>query len=170
MTTDPSPTGEAPGTAPWAAATRAADSPASVDPVDWPTGRLLSLAARRVEREWNAHLGAWDLNHAGFPVLIHLLSGPRSQRELAAANDVSEQTMSRTLSRLVRYGYAVRSTHPGDRRRHTVTLTDKGRAACLQAADTDLAEELVVRGLTPEQVTQLRALLAVVAGLPEGRA
>ena len=61
-----------------AAATRRAH-----DPAQWPTGRLLSTVVRRIEHDWNAHLSAWDLNHACFPVLLHLLAGPRSQRELA---------------------------------------------------------------------------------------
>ena len=43
------------------------------DPARWPVGRLLSSAARRVERDWNAHLATWDLNHASHAVLAHLL-------------------------------------------------------------------------------------------------
>lgn len=145
------------------AARRAAAAPGSTDPADWPTGRLLSAAARRVEREWNAHLAGWDLNHASLPVLVHLLSGPMSQREIAAANDVSEQTMSRTLARMVRSGYITRTPHPTDRRRHTVAITDAGRAACAQAADPVAAEEMVVRGLSADQVDRLRELLLKVA-------
>lgn len=144
-------------------AERAAARPASTDPAHWPTGRLLSAASRRVEKEWNAHLAGWDLNHASLPVLIHLLAGPRSQRELAAANDVTEQTMSRIVARLVRSGYVARTVHPDDRRRHEVAITATGRAACGAAADPVAAEQMVVRGLTAEQVDQLRALLALIA-------
>ena len=86
-----------------------------------------------------------------------------SQRELAAANAVTEQTMSRILARLVRSGYVARTVHPTDRRRHEVTITDPGRAACAAAADPVAAEEMVVRGLTAEQVDRLRELLALVA-------
>ena len=144
-------------------AERAAARPASTDPAHWPTGRLLSAASRRVEKEWNAHLAGWDLNHASLPVLIHLLAGPRSQRELAAANDVTEQTMSRIVARLDRSGYVVRSAHPDDRRRHVVSITDSGRAVCGAAADPVASERMVGRGLTAAQVDQLRALLALVA-------
>ncbi|WP_069387992.1 MarR family winged helix-turn-helix transcriptional regulator, partial [Cellulosimicrobium cellulans] len=103
--------------------------PASSDPTRWPTGRLLFAVARRIEREWNAHLGQWDLNHAGFPVLMHLLGGPRSQRELAAESGVTEQTMSRIVARLERSGYVTRTGDPADRRRRAVELTEAGRDA-----------------------------------------
>ncbi|WP_456846643.1 MarR family winged helix-turn-helix transcriptional regulator [Cellulomonas sp. P5_C6] len=137
--------------------------PASPDPAHWPVGRLLSAAARRVERDWNAHLATWDLNHASLPVLVHLVRSPMSQRELAAACGVTEQTMSRVLARMERTGYITRTPHAEDRRRHVITITDAGRAALAVAADRELAEALVTRGLTAEQTEQLRRLLALVA-------
>ena len=41
-----------------------------------------------------------DLTHAGLLALHALRSGPRSQRELAAASMVEEQTMSKVLDPL----------------------------------------------------------------------
>jgi MarR family transcriptional regulator, organic hydroperoxide resistance regulator len=125
----------------------------------WPTGRMLSAVARRVERDWNAHLARWDLNHASLPVLYLLAGGPRSQRELAASSGVTEQTMSRIVARLDRSGYVERLPHPGDRRRHHVELTPTGRRALQEAGDPRVAEEMSVRGLAPAEVDQLRALL-----------
>jgi DNA-binding MarR family transcriptional regulator len=136
--------------------------PASPDPVHWPAGRLLSAAARRVERDWNSHLAAWDLNHASLAVLAHLLRAPMSQRELATSSGVTEQTMSRVLTRMERTGYVTRAPHDDDRRRHVITITDAGRATFVAASDRRLAETLVTRGLTPEQAEQLRRLLVVV--------
>ncbi|KGM14044.1 MarR family winged helix-turn-helix transcriptional regulator [Cellulomonas bogoriensis] len=125
----------------------------------WPTGRLLSAVARRIEREWNTHLDAWGLNHASIPVLFHLASGPRSQRELAEASNVTEQTMSRIVARLDRSGYVERHSHPHDRRRHRVALTPSGWQALRQAGDSELAERMSVRGLEPQDVATLRVLL-----------
>nr|WP_210767578.1 MarR family transcriptional regulator [Cellulomonas humilata] len=125
---------------------------------------MLSAAARRVERDWNAHLATWDLNHASLAVLAHLLRAPMSQRELATSSGVTEQTMSRVLARMERTGYVTRTPHDDDRRRHVITITDSGRATFAVASDRELAESLVSRGLTPEQAEQLRRLLAVVAG------
>ncbi|MGW6129960.1 MarR family winged helix-turn-helix transcriptional regulator [Cellulomonas sp. NPDC055163] len=147
----------APGpAAPWARM-------ASDDPMSWPVGRLLSAAARRVEREWNAHLAGWDLNHASLPVLVLLAHEPRSQRELADACSVTEQTMSRILARMERTGYVTRAPHATDRRKVVLAITEAGRAVAVKAADRRPAEAMTTRGLTPEQVEQLRALLAVVA-------
>lgn len=125
----------------------------------WPTGRLISAIARRIEQEWNAHLAGWDLNHASFPVLYMLLAGPRSQRQLADASGVTEQTMSRIVARLERSGYVHRRPHPHDGRRHDVVLTDAGRDAAMQAGRFSVAETMSVRGLDAEQIDQLRALL-----------
>jgi DNA-binding MarR family transcriptional regulator len=142
--------------------------PASPDPAHWPVGRLLSAASRRVERDWNAHLATWDLNHASLPVLVHLVRSPMSQRELAAACGVTEQTMSRVLARMERTGYVTRTPHPDDRRRHVIAITEAGRAALAVASDREHAEELVTRGLTAEQTEQLRQLLALVARPQDG--
>lgn len=132
----------------------------SHQPLDaWPTGRLISAVARRIEREWNAHLDAWDLNHASLPVLYLLAAGARSQRDLARACAVTEQTMSRILARLERSGYVTRRTHEQDRRRHAVEITPSGRRALVEASDRDAAERMSVRGLQPEQVAHLRGLL-----------
>lgn len=128
----------------------------------WPTGRLISAVARRIERDWNAHLAHWDLNHASLPVLYLLMGGPRSQRELATASGVTEQTMSRIIVRLERTGYIVRQVDQGDRRRHAVLITDLGRQTLAEAGDPRVAEQMSIRGLAPEQVTQLRAILAVM--------
>lgn len=136
---------------------------ASDDPASWPVGRLLSAAARRVEREWNAHLASWDLNHASLPVLVLLAHHPRSQRELADACGVTEQTMSRVLARMERIGYVTRAPHATDRRKVVIAITESGRSVAAKATDRRPAEALATRGLTPEQVEQLRALLAVVA-------
>lgn len=136
-------------------------------PGEWPTGRMLSAVARRVEREWNAHLAGWDLNHASLPVLAFLSRGPLSQRDLARASGVTEQTMSRIVARLERSGYVERQPDADDARRHRVTLTDAGRAAFAQAGDPVFAEEMSVRGLDAVQVANLRDLLtAMLAAHP----
>ncbi|WP_237843045.1 MarR family winged helix-turn-helix transcriptional regulator [Cellulosimicrobium cellulans] len=141
--------------------------PTPTEPQEWATGRLLFAVARRIEREWNAHLGKWDLNHAGFPVLMHLLAGPRSQRVLAEESGVTEQTMSRVVARLERSGYVTRTDDPSDRRRRAVVITAAGRDAGLAAARRRPAEDLATRGLDDGQVVALReALLTLLKTLP----
>jgi DNA-binding MarR family transcriptional regulator len=139
-----------------------------LDPSTWPTGRLLSSAARRIEREFNAHLDAWDLNHASLPVLVHLSVQDHSQRELASATGVTEQTMSRILARAERLGYVTRKPHPDDRRRHVIALTHDGARVLREAADRERSEAMVGRGLTADDLRELRRLLtAVIAAHPD---
>ena len=94
----------------------------------WPTGRLLSTAARLVEHAWSEALEMEGLSHAGL-IALHLLdAGPLSQTDLAERARVQTQTMSRTIERLQREGFVSRETDVGDRRRHVVTRTETGRA------------------------------------------
>jgi DNA-binding MarR family transcriptional regulator len=139
-----------------------------LDPSTWPTGRLLSSAARRIEREFNAHLDAWDLNHSSLFVLVHLSVRDHSQRELASASGVTEQTMSRILVRVERLGYVTRKPHPHDRRRHVIALSEAGARVVQEAADRERSEAMVGRGLTAQDLRELRRLLgAVIAAHPD---
>jgi DNA-binding MarR family transcriptional regulator len=92
----------------------------------WPTGRLLSVAARLVERRFHDFLAAHQLTHAGLIALHHLTTGPLTQRELAVGCRVTDQTMSRTIGHLLRSGYIGKRTDDRDRRRMLVELTEKG--------------------------------------------
>ncbi|GAB3100592.1 MarR family winged helix-turn-helix transcriptional regulator [Isoptericola nanjingensis] len=150
----------APGTAPHAWPDPV--DPTSDDPGQWPTGRLLFTVVRRIEHDWNAHLAGWNLNHAGFPVLLHLFAGPRTQRELATLNGVTEQTMSRIVARLERAGYVTRGADPRDRRRRAVAVTDTGRRAAAEAGRLQPAEDLTARGLADDDVGRLREILVTL--------
>ncbi|WP_345036309.1 MarR family winged helix-turn-helix transcriptional regulator [Georgenia daeguensis] len=140
---------------------RAVD-PGSAGPETWPTGRLLSMAARRVERSWDAYLEQWSLTHATLPVLAVLSAGPRSQREVARALKVTEQTTSRMLVGLEQVGYLRREPHAADRRRHVVALTDAGLAALRAIDDPTVLERMVSASLTADQVGELRAMLLTI--------
>ncbi len=135
------------------------------DPSGWATGRLLSTAARLVEHEWDAHLGRWGLNHSGFVVLWMVSSGPRSQRELAQAVQVEDQTMSRVLDRLERHGHVTRERSTADRRRVEVSLSDTGRTALAEAGSDDAAERLLAGavGDLPALRTELARLVGVLS-------
>ncbi len=142
--------------------------PSGADVESWPTGRLLSAAARLVEHDWNAHLARWDLNHASLAVLHVLGRGPLTQRELAVAVQVEDQTLSRTVERLERSGYVRRDRDDADRRRVVVTSTPAGRRTYLLASDLAVAEGLVTDAV--DDVAGLRAaLLAIVRRRSEER-
>jgi MarR family transcriptional regulator, organic hydroperoxide resistance regulator len=92
----------------------------------WPTGRLLSTAARLVEHAWSEALEKHGLTHAGM-IALHLLdAGALSQTDLAKRARVENQTMSRTVERLEREGFVTRAPDSADRRRQVVSRTDAG--------------------------------------------
>lgn len=99
------------------------------EPGNWPLGRLLGAASRAVERAWSEALEARGLTHAGLIVLHFVELGFTSQTDLARVAQVEAQTMSRTVDRLEREGLVTRETDAGDRRRHIVAITARGRAA-----------------------------------------
>jgi DNA-binding MarR family transcriptional regulator len=93
----------------------------------WPTGRLLSTAARLVEHAWNEKLNGLGLTHAGVIALeVLAVKGPITQVLLAHIVRVQAQTMGKTLSRLEAHGYIQRSRSTSDRRSQIVCLSDDG--------------------------------------------
>jgi DNA-binding MarR family transcriptional regulator len=131
----------------------------------WPTGRLLSTAARLVEHAWIEGLEKLGLTHAGLIVLHLLDAGPLSQTELAREARVEAQTMSRTLERLERESYVAREKHPADGRRHVVTRTAAGGKVWLEARSLE-ADLFPAVSDNP----RLRAaLLEIIQATSEGR-
>jgi MarR family transcriptional regulator, organic hydroperoxide resistance regulator len=116
-------------------------------PDRWSLGRLLSTAARLVEHDWNAWLAERGLTHAGLLALDALEGGALTQRQLAAASRVEEQTMSRVLDRLARTGHVERRRDTVDRRRLVVSLTRSGRDVLDQIKSSDIADILVAEHL-----------------------
>ncbi len=127
-------------------------------------GRLLSMAARLVEQDWNNWLASRGMTHAGLLALHLLQSGPHTQRELAAASMVEEPTMSRVLDRLAREGHVTRERDPADRRRLVVRATSAGLAAYREAIAADVANTIVTRHLGEPEVFR-GMLVGLIAGL-----
>ncbi|MCC9196160.1 MarR family winged helix-turn-helix transcriptional regulator [Arthrobacter sp. zg-Y820] len=104
----------------------------------WPTGRLLSTAARLVEHAWNERLVRIGVTHAGVIALGVLDSqGPMTQAHLAQIVRVQAQTMGKTLSRLEAHGHVVRVRNDLDRRSHMVSITPEGVEALREAQDIE---------------------------------
>jgi MarR family transcriptional regulator, organic hydroperoxide resistance regulator len=132
----------------------------------WATGRLLSTAARLVEQTWNARLREHGISHAGAVVLATLSRGPASQRNLAVAHKVTEQTMARTVAHLEATGHARRLPDPTDRRRRSVEITGSG--VDLIARLTDGGEQLteeILRASGHDVAAFRTALSAIVTAL-----
>ncbi|MBB6406216.1 MarR family winged helix-turn-helix transcriptional regulator [Arthrobacter sp. AZCC_0090] len=104
----------------------------------WPTGRLLSTAARLVEHAWDENLRSIGLTHAGV-IAMEVLSatGPITQTTLAQIVRVQAQTMGQTLNRLEAHGHISRRRSSEDRRVHVVSLTEAGVQALERAVESE---------------------------------
>ncbi|MGA7690348.1 MAG: MarR family transcriptional regulator [Jiangellales bacterium] len=140
----------------------------SDDLARWPTGRLLSMAARLVEGAWAARLAQQGLTHAGLMALHELgHDTPVAVHDLAARCQVTPQTMTRTVDRLERDGLVERNRARVDRRTVEVSLTTPGRAAYAQAVDMSAAEPDLLGEVV--DLPLLRAnLVAIVEHLNQG--
>ncbi|PYY56152.1 MarR family transcriptional regulator [Curtobacterium sp. MCSS17_011] len=126
----------------------------------WPLGRLLSAAARSVERDWDERLRAIGLSHAAVVAIdILIRTGPTGADTIARTARVQPQTMSRTLERMERDGLVERSPHPADRRRRVVSVTPAGRSAWETARHME-------REVLPEDPA-LRAALGELLAKPQ---
>lgn len=144
--------------------------PPDADRADWPTGRLLSTAARLVEHAWAARLAQQGLTHAGLVTLHALVEGQSlSLAALATRCQVTPQTMTRTLDRLERDGLVQRRRSGADRRRVVVRLTPAGERAHLAASDMAAAEPHLL-GDVVDLPALRRNLLAIIDHLraPDG--
>ena len=87
--------------------------------------------------------------------------GELPQNTLCDMMKLTQNTVVTWLNELEDAGYVSRIRDPDDRRKHNVALTDKGSTA-LERAETELRrlEDEVLSGLTADERTQLRRLLA----------
>ncbi|GAA1299874.1 MarR family winged helix-turn-helix transcriptional regulator [Saccharothrix xinjiangensis] len=134
----------------------------------WPTGRLLSVAARVVESRFDEVLNELGLTHAGLIVLHHLADGPLAQRELAALCRVTDQTMSRTIDRLDRSGHVTRCPDTRDRRRTLVEITPAGRDV-LAVARREEQESESLLGAVEDYDHFRRQLITLIAAATRTR-
>ncbi|MEZ5184427.1 MAG: MarR family transcriptional regulator [Candidatus Nanopelagicales bacterium] len=115
--------------------------PAAPPIEQWPLSRLLITAGRLVERDIARELRPYHLSHASLSVLSLVQGQPLSQRALAQATRVEEQTVSQTVDRLERMGLVTREKDPADRRRFMITVSAAGAAVLRRAAGKDHAEQ-----------------------------
>jgi DNA-binding MarR family transcriptional regulator len=126
----------------------------------WPTGRLLSTAARLLEHAWNVKLNDIGLNHAGLIALdVLAANGPTTQSILAQIIRVQGQTIGKTITGLESRGYIRRVPNPSDRRSHFVCLTAAGDTARKHARD--LARSVLARAAvdTDKLRTELKTIV-----------
>src|SRR5215211_3087605 len=124
-------------------------------------GLLLALLGQDAMRRLRDAHTAHNLMPRQFQ-LLGLLDddGPMGQRELGQAMATDPSILVTLLNPLEADGFIARNRDPGDRRRHVVTLTAKGKRQLERAAKAQReAEDAIFAGLSTQQRDQLRDLL-----------
>jgi DNA-binding MarR family transcriptional regulator len=132
----------------------------NLDPDARNSYRLITLAARLVQRRQDDALAPLGLTRAAVIALEGLAAGPLNQEQLAEVVRVQSQTLGRVLTRLEASGHISRTRQSTDRRQFKVELTDAGKAV-LEAArqaeidaypdDADISWKVFVRALPPSR-------------------
>ena len=105
-----------------------------------------------------AAAGFDDLPRNGPFLLGGMANYDMSAGDLIRQLGVSKQAASQLIDTLVVRGYLERNVHPDDRRRMTIELTERGRAAAdvvqdgIATVDAELA-----RALTPDEIAAFRS-------------
>lgn len=134
------------------------------------TGYLLRIAyARASDALANAFGSAAAARE--FEVLDTLAeSGPQSQQSLVRLLLINRTSMVSVIDALEAQGLARRVRLPGDRRSHSVQLTQAGRERVPElSAAADDAESLITAPLTLRQRSRMLALLHTVGGSAKPR-
>lgn len=142
-------------------------------PKSYALGPTLGRCAHLARERLDARLNQYDVTPAQTHVLMYLYrhGGQVPQCELTEFMKVKPSTANGIFDRMEEKGLLMRSVSGTDARRRLITLTGKGKEQqtlfqkCFQAA-----EEMMVRGLTPEETETLRSLLGrIIQNLEEDR-
>jgi DNA-binding MarR family transcriptional regulator len=127
----------------------------------------LLRAARRTYgsaiRAAQVDMGCDDMPRNGAYVIGAIARGGSPLSEIITALGVSKQAASQLVDTLVARGYLDRSPDPEDRRRLTVTLTERGRAAAAagRSAVQEVDAQLIAR-IGADYVAHTRVALGVL--------
>lgn len=144
-----------------AAAELFTDVPAGVGSL----GYRLSLVSRRARVAFERRLAEEGASFATWAVLeILSVRGPMIQRDLAESMDISGQTLTRHVGRLVSSEWVRRVNVEGDRRANLLELTEDGAAVHQRlAASAGLVNARLARGMSNQELATLHHLLDRVA-------
>ncbi|MEJ0024292.1 MAG: MarR family transcriptional regulator [Alphaproteobacteria bacterium] len=137
--------------------------------IDIPLPALLRHARRTYGAAMRRALdtaGYDDLPGNGLYVIGSLARTETPLAQVVEELGVSKQAAGQLVDTLVQRGYLTREIDPADRRRLTVTLTERGRAAAeaQEAARQEVDADLVAR-VGPKNVMSARLALATLIGI-----
>jgi MarR family transcriptional regulator for hemolysin len=129
-------------------------------------GYWLCMASHAYERAMNEELTTQGITFRQCQVLAWLaIEGEQSQNELAARMNIEPPTLVRVLDRMERDGLVSRTGDADDRRRKLIKPLPKAKPIWKKIiASAEIVRARAVRGLTKQEVTTLKKLLAKVRG------
>ncbi|MGH2964887.1 MAG: MarR family winged helix-turn-helix transcriptional regulator [Solirubrobacterales bacterium] len=139
------------------------------EPLASAPGFLLSWNGQRTAHTFAEALKPLGLKPPHFGVLTLIDSDPgTTQQELVDRSMIDPSSMVAVIDELEELGLAERQTHPSDRRKHAVHLTDQGRKTLqrARASAIETAKELFAP-LSAAETETLRLLLRKLAGVAE---
>ncbi len=131
-----------------------------------PLGYQFKLINDKFIKKRNEQLKEQELTFSQSKLLVYIWHhNPQylTQKELCEGIHVSHPTMIGILKRLYEKGYISRTENPENRRMHLIVLTEKAKDY-LRNDRESLADRdrLLVQGMSPEEIRQLRQLLGKV--------
>jgi DNA-binding MarR family transcriptional regulator len=119
-------------------------------------------------REDLGRVGCDDLPRNGAYVIGGIARTGAPLSEIITGLGVSKQAAGQLVDALVTRGYLARAVDPDDRRRLTITLTDRGHAAAVVIRSAvDRVDADLERRVGPQYVAHTRATLAaLIQGAP----
>ena len=102
---------------------------------------------------------ALDLGPARVEVLIKLVDGPMTLREIARAAEIDPPAATVGVDQLEARGLVHRTPHPDDNRRKFVHLTDAGRDAAQRGQAILNEPPLALTNLDPDDLARLDEIL-----------
>lgn len=141
-------------------------------PLSTPTDFCLRLArayavlVRRFDNALGSHHG---ISFSDFQLLNHIARAPGGKLrrvDLAERVGLTASGVTRTLLPLEKIGLVTRQTDPRDARVGYAVITETGHELVVNATDVvDLVSREAIRGLPPEQVAAMSAILGGIAGM-----
>ncbi len=115
-----------------------------------------------------ANAGFDDVPRSGPFVLGGMANRGWSATDMIEALEVTKQAASQLIDTLVIRGYLTREVNPDDRRRLTIELTDRGRAAAgVVRAAVDSVDAELAQMISAEEMAGLRAGLLALTKIRE---
>lgn len=134
------------------------------DDPDLADASTLRAAVLQLSRRLQAERSTHGLSLAKISVLAHLLRrGNQTATELAYADRLQPQSMTRVLAELTADGLITRAPNPIDRRQHHLALTEAGREAF--ALDMRRRDEWLAKAMSDRLTPDERRLLIEAARL-----